>query len=1484
MADERIKDSEIERLIEIEGITDPRELTENILISFNSVNQKSQTEFMEYVNERQLMQFLISPWLQTMLISLWMNNSDFKGSLCEINCILLDLSFKKGNAKEGYFRKGTCFPCLSNTSFIEPHCEILDALANAAFHFTFSSQKSLVFSKRELLDFMSIEQLQFCLDAGLLTVMFKSEFSLNSQRMSFVHETVQEFLAAYYIAISQADVIENLLSKHKCNVLEMSQIIIYMCGLACKIANELINRLTDGDFFNDMNLALSRYLQHFHIEKLAAFKTDYKSIENIGKFPYGKRDFDLRMLAVSFLFQRMMITGFIEAKASGQKDICLKCRDFIFNEYLNESESNALRALLMYNTSNVRTLILESNVLQISEILIVLQQSRDCLERVKARVTPEIYKAFYNLNLKELHFIGRINVSLIADMLTSLSKLKYLYIEDSTFHEEFPISATLRGLDLTKITFTVEFLRGLLKQLSLLKDDFYLEMCDVNVADFNKHILQSELLPIDMSNIFIFVKQGNNDLYGLLSCLPIVNIWLMTSEDAALASDILPTFSKLKTLYLRGTFMGRCDLQMPSSLNCISLLTGECTSEWLCSLLIKLSALGHRVNCELWNFVVQSRGEDSGADLDKHGSNIRSKLLSCDFSNFQILVKPGSKELFEIFRDTSIGSLTLKTADCVSLASDILPTLIKLEKLYLWGTFMGRCDLQMPSSLNCISLQTGECTSEWLCSLLIKLCALDHHIECELWNFVLQSHKEEGDADSNIHECDLRSKLLACDMSKIKILVENGSNELFEIFRDTSIGILDLKTADCVSLISDILPTLIKLEKLYLWGTFMGRCDLQMPSSLNCISLQTGQCTSEWLCSLLIKLCALDHLVKCELCDFVLQSHEEEGDADSNIHECDLRSKLLACNMSNINVLVTNGSNELFEIFRDTSIGILDLRTADCVSLTSDILPTLIKLEKLYLWGTFMGRYDLQMPSSLNCISLQTGKCSSKWLCSLLIKLSALGRLVKCELCNFVPQSHEGDCDADSNIHECDLRSELLACDMSNIEILVTDGSNELFEIFRETSIGILDLRTADCVSLTSDILPTLIKLEKLYLWGTFLGRCDLQMPSSLNCISLKTGECSSKWLCSLLIKLSALGHLVKCELCDFVLQSHEEDCDADLNIHECDLRSELLACDMSNIKILVKNGSNELFEIFRDTSIGILDLRTADCVSLTSDILPTLIKLEKLYLWGNFMGRCDLQMPSSLNCISLQTGECTSEWLCSLLIKLCALDHHIECELWNFVLQSHEGDCDADLNIHECDLRSELLACDMSNIEILVKNGSNELFEIFRDTSIGILDLRTADCVSLTSDILPTLIKLEKLYLWGTFMGRCDLQMPSLLKRISLRTGECTSEWLCSLLIKLSALGHLVKCELWNFVLQSHEEDCGANSNINVSDLRSKLLACDMSNIAILVKNGSKELFEIFRDTSIRFLDLRTAASVSLTSAIRHSFFYFVCVCKKKE
>ncbi|KAH3796361.1 hypothetical protein DPMN_149929 [Dreissena polymorpha] len=1440
MADERIKDSEIDSLIEIEGIIDSEDLANKLINSLQTGDVKIHAEFIKHVNERQLMNLLTSPWLQTLLVNLWMNKIKFCGSLCEINCILLDILFNYAHGKKGYFEKGNSFRCLSNTRYIQPQIDIFDALANAAFYFTFSSSKSLVFTERELFNFLSEDQLEFCLHAGVLTKRLIFKVADQDAQFSFIHETVQECMAAFHIANSKQDLIQQFRTGCKHNVLEMSQTIIYLCGLDCQRANKLINCLVDDEFLKDISHGLSMYIQTYHTDfHNFTFQDDIRTYKNVLKSKHDEIKDTKRCFALSVLFQRMIIAGCIEAKASGEKEICLNCRDFTFNQNLIESDSNALKLLLSYNSSNVRSLILESKFLPISEILTVLHQSKHCLTRVKVTMTAEIIKAIHHTSIQELNCIGNFDVSSCSCVLSSLSQLTYLRIENTRFVHDIVLPETIQLIDFSKCECSSAWLCSFLITLSSLDHPVRYRLGGVvfkssegTPGDESQKLIsdmRSQILSNELSNIELLVENGSKELFELLRDTSIGILKLITADCASLASEILHTLNRLTELYLWGTYSGRCDLKLPASLQCISLMEGGCSSEWLCSFLITLSSLDHPVECKLWDVVLQSSDESH-----THISDLRSEILSHNMSNIELLVENGSQELFELLRDTSIGILNLITADCASLASEILHTLNRLTKLYLLGTYSGRCDLRLPASLQCISLIEGGCSSEWLCSLLITLSSLDHPVECELWDVVLQSSDE-----SHTHISDLRSEILSHNMSNTDLLVENGSKELFELLRDTSIGILNLITADCASLASEILHTLNRLTELYLWGTYSGRCDLKLPASLQCISLIEGGCSSEWLCSLLITLSSLDHPVECKLWDVVLQSSDE-----SHTHISDLRSEILSHNMSNIELLVENGSQELFELLRDTSIGILKLWTADCASLASEILHTLNRLTELYLWGTYTGRCDLRLPASLQCLSVTDGGCSSEWLCSLLITLSSLDHPVECRLWDVVLQSSD-----ESHTHISDLRSQILSKELSNIELLVKNGSQELFELLRDTSIGILKLWTADCASLASEILHTLNRLTKLYLWGTYTGRCDLRLPASLQCLSVTDGGCSSEWLCSLLITLSSLDHPVECKLWDVVLQSSDES-----HTHISDLRSEILSHNMSNIELLVENGSQELFELLRDTSIGILKLWTADCASLASEILHTLNRLTELYLWGTYTGRCDLRLPASLQCLSVTDGGCSSEWLCSLLITLSSLDHPVECRLWDVVLQSSD-----ESHTHISDLRSQILSKELSNIELLVKNGSQELFELLRDTSIGILKLWTADCASLASEILHTLNRLTKLYLWGTYTGRCDLRLPASLQCLSVTDGGCSSEWLCSLLITLSSLDHPVECELWDVVLQSSDE-----SHTHISDLRSQILSHDLSNIELLVENGSQELFELLRDTSIGILKLRTADCAS--------------------
>ncbi|KAH3718349.1 hypothetical protein DPMN_061152 [Dreissena polymorpha] len=270
-----------------------------------------------------------------------------------------------------------------------------------------------------------------------------------------------------------------------------------------------------------------------------------------------------------------------------------------------------------------------------------------------------------------------------------------------------------------------------------------------------------------------------------------------------------------------------------------------------------------------------------------------------------------------------------------------------------------------------------------------------------------------------------------------------------------------------------------------------------------------------------------------------------------------------------------------------------------------------------------------------------------------------------------------------------------------------------------------------------------------------------------------------------------------------------------------------------------MNNVSKELLVILRHASIGILDIRTAE--SLASDIVHTLNKLKQIYLRGTYTGRCDLRLPASLQCISLQKVECSTEWLCSLLITLSSLDHPVRCNLVDIELQSSKETRREESYTHVSDLRSEFLSRDMSNIEIVVDKVSKELFEILRDTSIEILLLKTADGAACASEILHTLQRLKKLYLMGTFTGRCEFKLPVSLQYINLQKSECSSEWLRSLFFTLSSVPHPVRCDLMDVVLQQSEEARENESHIHVSDLGSEKCVFDRSNIEILVQNGSK-------------------------------------------
>ncbi|KAH3708406.1 hypothetical protein DPMN_067856 [Dreissena polymorpha] len=210
--------------------------------------------------------------------------------------------------------------------------------------------------------------------------------------------------------------------------------------------------------------------------------------------------------------------------------------------------------------------------------------------------------------------------------------------------------------------------------------------------------------------------------------------------------------------------------------------------------------------------------------------------------------------------------------------------------------------------------------------MLIKLSSIDHPVTSVLWDVKLQSSAKARGTRPTIHGSDLRSEILLRNMSKITIVVKTGGVELFEQFRDTSIGILNLKMAEGASFASESIPTLNMLTKLQLSGTYTSRCFLQLPFSLQFISLLGVICLFEWLYSLLITLSSIDHLVVCEMCDVLMQASAEIYADYSNRHVSSLRLEILSHDISKISIVMNMVSIELFELLRGTNIGNLCLK------------------------------------------------------------------------------------------------------------------------------------------------------------------------------------------------------------------------------------------------------------------------------------------------------------------------------------------------------------------------------------------------------------------------------------------------------------------------------------------------------------------------------------------------------------------------------
>ncbi|KAH3705668.1 uncharacterized protein LOC127859814 [Dreissena polymorpha] len=248
LAEAKIPDSKIKTLLLLEGVHEPFDVSLRILrcrndcTNSNGVDNKH-SEFEAYVLRNNLRDLLASPMLITLIVQTWAEGTELKGKRCQIYSILLESLFKKANSEEDHFYE-TPFQCFKGTQYIKPNIEHLNRFSEAAFHLLFSEEREnyLVFGIEQLKQYKLNERKDFAMRAGILSAARKASTLRSSSSFSFVHKSVQEFLAAYYIACYSHvidEVISVYLINHENSYLDISEVLIFLCGLDISAANKL---------------------------------------------------------------------------------------------------------------------------------------------------------------------------------------------------------------------------------------------------------------------------------------------------------------------------------------------------------------------------------------------------------------------------------------------------------------------------------------------------------------------------------------------------------------------------------------------------------------------------------------------------------------------------------------------------------------------------------------------------------------------------------------------------------------------------------------------------------------------------------------------------------------------------------------------------------------------------------------------------------------------------------------------------------------------------------------------------------------------------------------------------------------------------------------------------------------------------------------------------------------------------------------------
>ncbi|XP_052801547.1 uncharacterized protein LOC128232176 [Mya arenaria] len=492
----RVKDSKIDKYLEIEGANEPEEIVKNVVTILNEENEveRDPEDFMKMIRVNGLQDLLATPIVTTQLVCLWFEGVSLTESKCNIYAGLINML----SCRHRYIREKV--PEIELPSVFKNHeCFrynplVYLALAKLAYTTLFSGgrETSVVFSSSLVNQVLAKGQIEYALKSGLLTEKKSNSLVKRTSHFSFLHKTVQEFLSALHFCLNENDY-NQLLSKYttenKQTVLgDVSQVFVFICGMKPELAVQMSSWINSSipqtpfhseSWFYDDNDAQYDLDNEARLEhrRLIVSGLDEARANNFGDIPLTLTHFSV----ISGWDVRTLNYLMDANKNHVQSLTIFGCNDMVSEQELQNVFSFSGESLTnvalgyrdgQYDLSKCHKLeYLDIDGETTTHVLVDTRNIKTCmLHLVSSDVESYLLSSFEHdrkeSKLQELILGDVKNTQLLCATLPSLSQLKRIHIETTDLGElQLLPPASITRIDLHAVTMTAESVRRLVMRV-----------------------------------------------------------------------------------------------------------------------------------------------------------------------------------------------------------------------------------------------------------------------------------------------------------------------------------------------------------------------------------------------------------------------------------------------------------------------------------------------------------------------------------------------------------------------------------------------------------------------------------------------------------------------------------------------------------------------------------------------------------------------------------------------------------------------------------------------------------------------------------------------------------------------------------------------------------------------------------------------------------------------------------------------------------